>query len=244
MICFKILKIAKILLSNVDYFKLPQDLLKDTYQKFKKYCGNFIDNNLPHIVIVLTQDELKKYCKNYLYDIDINKANDIQIVFLNPLNRKKIFIGDKKQITNKMSRSIDILTTNLAIKGLTSNNGQTIVIQNSKRFNMQSLLQHQLIHAIRMMFDLTNKSNKYENNFYKQIIRYFLTDKQFPSLITDLCYEVKTLQEFKKMINVVNKIYQLNIEVLYSITEKMQYGQQLLFLSVLKNIKSTNTIKL
>lgn len=77
MLAFKIIKIAKLLLSNKNYFKLPKNLHKDIFNKFKKYLNENLNKNTPHIVIIVNKEELKQYCQNYKYQIDTNNAKDI-----------------------------------------------------------------------------------------------------------------------------------------------------------------------
>lgn len=231
---FRLLKIAKILLSDVNYFKLPENLLNDTYQKFKKY-NNKLDQNSPHILLQIQKDQLNKYFKNYKFKKNTN-INKIQIFFFNILNNKKQIIGDSNKLNSNIKHLLKIICKNSSIKGLTSNKGETIIIQNRKQFNIKNILQHELIHAIRMIFDLQNKKIYVEKQYLNQIKQMLLSDKQFPSLVTDCCNSFKNIQQFSKALKLIKQLEKFPLQAKYYIL-KEQDNQSILFLSLLKQHK-------
>ena len=59
MLSLKIFKIAKILLSDKNYFRLPKNLHKDLFDKFKNYLTQNVNKDTPHIVIIVKKRRIK-----------------------------------------------------------------------------------------------------------------------------------------------------------------------------------------
>ena len=113
-------KIAKILLSDIDYFKLPKELLNNVYKQYQCLINKYSNRILkPHIVIVV---DLKQYVnRQYKYiDYFSSKTNYlVQIIFYDLYNRQQQLIGDKYFDFNQMMNCINKINSNTQIKGVT-----------------------------------------------------------------------------------------------------------------------------
>ena len=139
------------------------------------------------------------------------------------------------------------ITNDLRISGLTSKDGDIIVINYNNQqlqnnfFKIKNKLQHQLIHVFKK---ISNFQSMYKNNTQ---IDYLLSESQFPNMITDCCnYYMNHKGQFKYDLQLISKIYNYDYNVVKGILSHLhkENNQQLLFMALYKKHNKQNYNKI
>lgn len=236
--------LAKFLLADVNYFKLAQNILEDIFNKFKYL---HYKNPNSHVNIFLDEDQFANYLTKYHYPFDKNQIRDLTVFFFNCKNQQKDICGDKINNFNDLFIQLKKVTSSEIISGLTSPNGNIIIINyNNNQLNGQltkikNKLQHQLIHVFKKISNLQKNYKSYS------IIDYFLSEIQFPNFVTDCCnYYINHKSDFKNDLKLIDNLYKFNDNDIINIIKKLHLnnGELLMFIILHKkyNVKKYNKI--